>query len=60
MFQCKGIVHGHLHSDACCGDQINPYEPEVDWFTRDREIHPILNAPEPKRRFTPSKWEEQK
>jgi ribosome biogenesis protein ERB1 len=40
--------------------QVNPYEPEVDWFTRDVEIHPIHDAPEPKRRFAPSKWEEKK
>lgn len=47
---------------ACGGQtaQVNPYEPEVDWFTRDVEIHPINDAPEPKRRFMPSKWEEKK
>ena len=39
---------------------MNPYEPEVDRFTRDVEIHPINDAPEPKRRFMPSKWEEKK
>ena len=39
---------------------MNPYEPEVDWFSRDVEIHPINDAPEPKRRFMPSKWEEKK
>ena len=39
---------------------MNPYEPEVDWFTRDVEIHPINDAPEPKRRFAPSQWEEKK
>lgn len=40
--------------------QVNPYEPEVDWFTRDLELHPLSSAPEPKRRFQPSKWEEKK
>ena len=40
--------------------QVNPYEPEADWFTREREIHPLSSAPEPKRRFIPSKWEEKK
>jgi ribosome biogenesis protein ERB1 len=40
--------------------QVNPYEPEVDWFTRDVELHPLSSAPEPKRRFQPSKWEEKK
>ena len=39
---------------------MNPYEPEADWFTRDLEIHPLSSAPEPKRRFIPSKWEEKK
>ena len=40
--------------------EVNPYEPEVDWFTRDVEIMPLSAAPEPKRRFVPSKWEEKK
>jgi ribosome biogenesis protein ERB1 len=40
--------------------QVNPYEPEVDWFTRDVELHPLSSMPEPKRRFQPSKWEEKK
>ncbi|GAB4816894.1 hypothetical protein N2152v2_003940 [Parachlorella kessleri] len=40
--------------------EVNPYEPEVDWFTRDVEVMPLSGAPEPKRRFIPSKWEEKK
>ncbi|KAI3438768.1 hypothetical protein D9Q98_001186 [Chlorella vulgaris] len=40
--------------------EVNPYEPEVDWFTRDVEVMPFNAAPEPKRRFVPSKWEEKK
>lgn len=40
--------------------EVNPYEPEVDWFTKDVEVMPLSGAPEPKRRFIPSKWEEQK
>ena len=40
--------------------QVNPYEPEVDWFTREPEIHSLHQGPEPKRRFMPSKWEEKK
>jgi ribosome biogenesis protein ERB1 len=40
--------------------EVNPYEPYVDWFTSEPELHPINNAPEPKRRFIPSKWEEKK
>lgn len=40
--------------------QVNPFEPEIDWFTRDKEISSLSAAPEPKRRFMPSKWEEKK
>lgn len=32
----------------------------VDWFDWDGAKHPLSNAPEPKRRFTPSKWEAKK
>lgn len=35
-------------------------QPYVDWFKWDDAIHPLSNAPEPKRRFTPSKWEAKK
>ncbi|TPX50523.1 hypothetical protein SeLEV6574_g00839 [Synchytrium endobioticum] len=35
----------------------DPYEPTVEYFTSRTELHPLSNAPEPKRRFTPSKWE---
>ena len=37
---------------------VDPFEPEDDWCSRVREIHPLNAAPEPKRRFAPSKWEE--
>lgn len=40
--------------------EVNPFEPEVNWFTRDVEVMPLSAAPEPKRRFIPSKWEEKK
>ena len=40
--------------------QVNPFEPEIDWFTRDKEISSLSAAPEPTRRFLPSKWEEKK
>lgn len=42
---------------------MNPYEPYVDWATLDDVnggIHPFSSAPEPKRRFLPSKWEAKK
>jgi ribosome biogenesis protein ERB1 len=35
----------------------NPYEPIVEWFTSKEEIMPLSAAPEPKRRFVPSKHE---
>ncbi|KAI5290312.1 Ribosome biogenesis protein erb1 [Ascosphaera aggregata] len=35
----------------------NPYEPTVEWFTSKEEIMPLSAAPEPKRRFVPSKHE---
>ncbi|XP_075651629.1 ribosome biogenesis protein BOP1 homolog isoform X2 [Castanea sativa] len=42
------------HSD------FDPYAPYVDWFKWDDAKHPLSNAPEPKRRFIPSKWESKK
>jgi ribosome biogenesis protein ERB1 len=40
----------------------DPYEPTIEWFTGKgkEEIMPLSAAPEPKRRFVPSKWEKQK
>ncbi|OQD67284.1 hypothetical protein PENDEC_c040G05955 [Penicillium decumbens] len=38
-------------------DGYNPYEPTVEWFTSHQEIMPLSAAPEPKRRFVPSKHE---
>ncbi|XP_012066646.1 ribosome biogenesis protein BOP1 homolog isoform X2 [Jatropha curcas] len=35
---------------------FEPYPTYSDWFDWDAK-HPLSNAPEPKRRFTPSKWE---
>lgn len=39
---------------------FDPYAPYVDWFAWDGANHPLSNAPEPKRRFIPSKWERKK
>ncbi|XP_022149038.1 ribosome biogenesis protein BOP1 homolog [Momordica charantia] len=39
---------------------FDPYAPYVDWFKWDDAIHPLSNAPEPKRRFIRSKWEAKK
>lgn len=38
-------------------DGYDPYEPTVEWFTSKQEIMPLSAAPEPKRRFIPSKHE---
>ncbi|PIL36796.1 hypothetical protein GSI_00486 [Ganoderma sinense ZZ0214-1] len=40
----------------------DPYEPTIEWFTGKgkEEIMPLSAAPEPKRRWVPSKWEKQK
>jgi ribosome biogenesis protein ERB1 len=37
--------------------QFDPYEPTIEWFSRDTSIMPLSAAPEPKRRFIPSKME---
>lgn len=39
------------------GGGYDPYEPTVEWFTSKTEIMPLSSAPEPKRRFVPSKHE---
>ncbi|OJJ38616.1 hypothetical protein ASPWEDRAFT_24534 [Aspergillus wentii DTO 134E9] len=38
-------------------DGYNQYEPTVEWFSSQQEIMPLSAAPEPKRRFVPSKHE---
>ncbi|KAK8055545.1 hypothetical protein PG993_000772 [Apiospora rasikravindrae] len=38
----------------------DPYPEYVPWFTQDEETMPISAAPEPKRRFLPSKHEQQR
>ena len=38
----------------------NPYEPAVEWFTSKSMVMPLTAAPEPKRRFVPSRWEAKK
>lgn len=39
---------------------FDDYAPTVEWFTSETEVMPISAAPEPKRRFVPSKWEASK
>ncbi|KAK9473264.1 NUC169 domain-containing protein [Dipodascopsis tothii] len=36
---------------------VNPYEDTIEWFTSKTETMPLSAAPEPKRRFVPSKHE---
>ncbi|KAK9795607.1 hypothetical protein WJX73_008137 [Symbiochloris irregularis] len=40
--------------------EIDPYEPENDWFSRHPAQHPIISAPTPKSSFIPSKSEAKK
>ncbi|PVU95024.1 hypothetical protein BB559_002848 [Furculomyces boomerangus] len=37
--------------------QFDPYEDTVEWFTSKTMETPLTAAPEPKKRFVPSKWE---
>jgi len=37
--------------------EVNPFEEYNDWFSSDVMQEPLTAAPEPKRRFVPSKWE---
>lgn len=53
------VVHRMLQGKAPHAD-FDPYAPYVDWFKWDDAKHPLSNAPEPKRRFIPSKWEHKK
>ncbi|GAV54703.1 hypothetical protein ZYGR_0AS00250 [Zygosaccharomyces rouxii] len=46
-----------LQKNEQTDESTNPYEPLVDWFTRHEEVMPLSAAPEPKRRFVPSKNE---
>ncbi|KAJ3356866.1 Ribosome biogenesis protein 1 [Allomyces javanicus] len=49
-----------LQKAEYAADGFDPYQPTVEWFTSKTEIHPLSAAPEPKRRFVPSKWEHKK
>ncbi|KAI8473407.1 MAG: NUC169 domain-containing protein [Monoraphidium minutum] len=40
--------------------EVDPYPDYEAWADDEVDPHPLLNAPEPKRRFIPSKWEEKK
>lgn len=51
-----------LHANEVPDADYDPYEPTTEWFTGKgkEEIMPLSAAPEPKRRWVPSKWEKQK
>ncbi|KIK65479.1 hypothetical protein GYMLUDRAFT_159016 [Collybiopsis luxurians FD-317 M1] len=51
-----------LYTNEVPDANYDPYEPTVEWFTGKgkEEIMPLSAAPEPKRRFVPSKWEHKK
>lgn len=51
-----------LHAGEVPDASYDPYEPMTEWFTGKgkEEIMPLSSAPEPKRRWVPSKWEKQK
>ncbi|KAH3679049.1 hypothetical protein WICMUC_001244 [Wickerhamomyces mucosus] len=46
-----------IESNRLTDDNIDPYEPTIEWFTSQQEIMPLTATPEPKRRFVPSKHE---
>ncbi|THH11551.1 hypothetical protein EW145_g600 [Phellinidium pouzarii] len=51
-----------LHANENPDADYDPYEPTVEWFSGKgkEELMPLSAAPEPKRRWVPSKWEKQK
>ncbi|CAE6085501.1 unnamed protein product [Arabidopsis arenosa] len=50
------FIHRMLKGKAPHAD-FDPHAPYVDWFICDDARHPLSSAPEPKRRFLPSKSE---
>ncbi|XP_042030365.1 ribosome biogenesis protein BOP1 homolog [Salvia splendens] len=53
------LIRRMMDSKAPHAD-FDPYPSYIDWFTWDGAKHPLSNAPEPKRRFIPSKWDAKK
>ena len=49
-----------IQTNEATGEGYDPYEPTVEWFTSQVETMPLSSAPEPKRRFVPSKHEQKK
>ncbi|CAN3372819.1 hypothetical protein DIURU_000981 [Diutina rugosa] len=47
-----------IQAQESTDENINPYEPMIEWFTGGApEVMPLMATPEPKRRFVPSKHE---
>ncbi|OBA21505.1 BOP1NT-domain-containing protein [Metschnikowia bicuspidata var. bicuspidata NRRL YB-4993] len=46
-----------IQNNENTAEAIDPYEPTIEWFTAKPEVMPLSAAPEPKRRFAPSKHE---
>lgn len=40
--------------------EVDPFPEYEEWASTEVQETPIINLPEPKRRFIPSKWEEKK
>jgi ribosome biogenesis protein ERB1 len=55
------IIH-RLQANEVSDANYDPYQPMTEWFTGKgkQEIMPLSAAPEPKRRWVPSKWEKEK
>ncbi|KAL9321515.1 hypothetical protein ACSQ67_013354 [Phaseolus vulgaris] len=53
------LVRRLLKNQAPHSD-FDPYPDYIDWYKWEDSKHPLSNAPEPKRRFIPSKWEAKK
>lgn len=49
-----------IQTNEATEEGYNPYEPTVEWFTSQVEQMPLSAAPEPKRRFVPSKHEQKR
>jgi len=49
-----------IRSNAYPDLGYDPYEPYVDFFTNEKQLTPLVDTPEPKRRFIPSKHEHKK
>ncbi|KAJ6245454.1 ribosome biogenesis protein bop1 block of proliferation 1 protein [Anaeramoeba flamelloides] len=47
-----------IQSGKVANPDFDPFAPYIEWFDHpEGKIHPLTNAPEPKRRFVPSKYE---